>query len=82
MINVDNAPGDNLQKTPFKKIEVVHRSMVKVENDPGSLTLTHGLQEWMILKGCISFEEECTMGNEYSVIIVNSKDVEPIPKLV
>ncbi len=34
--------------------------MVKVENDPGSLTLTHGLQEWMISKSCVSFEEECS----------------------
>ena len=42
-------------------LEVVNRSMVKVENDPGSLTLTYGLQEWMISKSCVSFGEECTM---------------------
>ena len=35
------------------------RVMMKVENDLGSLTLTHGLQEWMISKSCVSFEEEC-----------------------
>ncbi len=40
-------------------LEVVDRSVVKVESDPGSLTLTHGLQEWMISKSCVSFEEEC-----------------------
>ncbi len=34
--------------------------MINVENDPGSLTLTHGLQEWTISKSCVSFEEECT----------------------
>ena len=42
-------------------LEVVNRSMVKVKNDPGSLTLTHGLQEGMISKSCVSFEEECTI---------------------
>ena len=34
--------------------------MINVEKDPGSLTLTHGIQVWMISKSCISFEENCT----------------------
>ena len=42
-------------------MEVVNRSMVKVENEPGSLTLTHGLQEWIFSESCVSFEEECTI---------------------
>ena len=36
--------------------------MVNVENDPGLLSLTHGLQECMISKSCVSFEEECRTG--------------------
>ncbi len=39
--------------------EVVDRSMVKVENDPVSLTLTQGLQNKIFTKSCETFEEEC-----------------------
>ncbi len=71
MINVDNAPGDKMQNIfGWGLLEVVKRSMVKVVNDPGSLTLTHGLQEWMISKSCVSFEEECiyNMFGNYHIV--------------
>ena len=50
--------------------------MMKVENDLGSLTLTHGLQEWMISKSCVSFEEECiTSINQEELISFLGKDL-------